>query len=564
MHLAKPKWWAGSTQCGWHHSTACNCSGEDVIDLSSRPELYDLLADPYEDHAPISPEAPEYKSVVGELTEHVKQWRARVSLPPSQLTTLANGLWKPHYQPYGPSGVYCSDSDPVFTAQIRCLLLRSGVYCSDPVFTAQIRCLLLRSGVYCSDPVFTAQIRCLLLRSGVYCSDPVFTAQIRCLLPRSGVYCSDPVFTAQIRSDPVFVWTVIGAFAPRSSFAENFYDLKRVELASKKDRKLLTLSQRAYIKSQFALVIFPYIQTHLESAYQELQENEGNGTPTNQYTCCSCNMPLVSPLDSSVLKKPKLRCFFDLINLEYGKSSEGWKAKFKKMFLKSWPTVHLAWEFLTLIFYVRYVIGRSKFHSPLLLMCGIRLATLSKDDYDTIDAREEKLLSFKRVRSVQEFGQWAMECLGSTLMNSLEVGAFFLQFLEWFYTSNTTPRSITSQPIPPAPQNPLSRLAPSLLNLWPESPVTPAPSLLNLWPESPVTPAPSLLNLWPESRHACSLTPQLVARIPCHACSLTPQLVVRIPCHACSLTPQLVARIPCHACSLTPQLVVRKPSSCPF
>lgn len=55
-------------------------------------------------------------------------------------------------------------------------------------------------------------------------------------------------------------------------------------------------------------------------------------------------------------------------------------------------------------------------------------------------------------RGLREFGQWAMERLGSSLMNSLEVGAFFLQFLEWFYTSNSTPRSILVQPIPQPPQ----------------------------------------------------------------------------------------------------------------
>lgn len=197
-----------------------------------------------------------------------------------------------------------------------------------------------------------------------------------------------------------------------SSFAENFYDLKRVELASKKKKKPLTLSQEAYIKSQFALVAFPYIQTQLDQIYQELQEHQVDGMPSNQ----------------------------------------GWKAKLRNVFLKSWPIVHLAWELLTLIFYVRYVIGRSKFHSPLLLMCGIRLATLSKEDYEIIDAREENLVSFKRVRSLQELGQWTVQRIGSSLMNSLEVGAFFLQFLEWFYTSNTTPRSIIAQPIPPAPQ----------------------------------------------------------------------------------------------------------------
>ncbi|XP_045134408.1 arylsulfatase H-like isoform X3 [Portunus trituberculatus] len=100
MHLAKPKWWKGSTQCGWHHTTGCDCHGPNVTDLSSQPELYDLLSDPYEDYPPISPDSSEYKSVVHDLKEYVRQWKERVTLPPSQLTTLANALWKPFYQPH--------------------------------------------------------------------------------------------------------------------------------------------------------------------------------------------------------------------------------------------------------------------------------------------------------------------------------------------------------------------------------------------------------------------------------------------------------------------------------
>ena len=69
---------------------------------------------------------------------------------------------------------------------------------------------------------------------------------------------------------------------PGSSFAESFYDLKRVELASKKDKKALTLSREAYMKSQLALVLFPYIQSQLDQAYQELQGNEADGMSSNQ------------------------------------------------------------------------------------------------------------------------------------------------------------------------------------------------------------------------------------------------------------------------------------------
>nr|XP_053639324.1 peroxisome assembly protein 12-like [Cherax quadricarinatus] len=100
----------------------------------------------------------------------------------------------------------------------------------------------------------------------------------------------------------------------------------------------------------------------------------------------------------------------------------------------------------------RYLIGKSRFHSPLLLMCGVRLANLDKEDYEIIDMRAEKMLSFRSIRNLQELAQWMIERVGSSLMNSLEVAAFFLQFLDWFYSSSNTPRSLTNQPIPPPPK----------------------------------------------------------------------------------------------------------------
>lgn len=100
MHLARPKWFPGSTQCGWGRDVFCSCTGCGLVtDLSSRPELYDLSNDPYEDDQPISPESEEYKVVVKQMREYLEQWRARVKYPPSQLSTLTNLVWRPWYQP---------------------------------------------------------------------------------------------------------------------------------------------------------------------------------------------------------------------------------------------------------------------------------------------------------------------------------------------------------------------------------------------------------------------------------------------------------------------------------
>lgn len=197
-----------------------------------------------------------------------------------------------------------------------------------------------------------------------------------------------------------------------ASFAENFYDLKRVQLREREKMKPLSLSKETHLKSLLALVGFPYIQSKLDKLYLDIREKEADG----------------------VLPK------------------EGWINNGQRIFLKLWPVLHFSWEGLILLFYIRYLIGKGNFHSPLLLLCGVRLANLNDADYEVIDDRAQTMLSFRNIRSLQQLGQWAMERVGSSLMNSLEVIAFFLQFLDWFYSSGSTPRTIMSRPIPPAPQ----------------------------------------------------------------------------------------------------------------
>nr|XP_045606856.1 peroxisome assembly protein 12-like isoform X2 [Procambarus clarkii] len=152
-----------------------------------------------------------------------------------------------------------------------------------------------------------------------------------------------------------------------ASFAENFYDLKRVPLKTERHLKPLTLSNTAYLKSLSTIVAFPYFWSQMDSIYQDVQDKDADGRL----------------------------------------SDKGWINDLQKLLLKLWPFVHFSWELLTLTFYIR---------------------------------------------GLQDLGQWLIERIGSSLMNSLEVGAFFLQFLDWFYSSSNTPRSLITQPIPPPPQ----------------------------------------------------------------------------------------------------------------
>ncbi|KAK3873638.1 hypothetical protein Pcinc_021362 [Petrolisthes cinctipes] len=98
LYLYKARWHEGSTQCGWGAYKSCTCF-DDVIDVRKEPQLYDLTRDPYEDNPPISPDTPEYQTVTEELLGYLQKWRARIHLPPSQLSTMENVKWNMWYQP---------------------------------------------------------------------------------------------------------------------------------------------------------------------------------------------------------------------------------------------------------------------------------------------------------------------------------------------------------------------------------------------------------------------------------------------------------------------------------
>lgn len=62
-----------------------------------------------------------------------------------------------------------------------------------------------------------------------------------------------------------------------ASFAENFYDLKRVQLKSSKRMEALSLSRKVYLKSLSALVAFPYIRERIDNVFQEVREKDADG-----------------------------------------------------------------------------------------------------------------------------------------------------------------------------------------------------------------------------------------------------------------------------------------------
>nr|XP_020659633.1 peroxisome assembly protein 12 [Pogona vitticeps]XP_020659634.1 peroxisome assembly protein 12 [Pogona vitticeps] len=209
-----------------------------------------------------------------------------------------------------------------------------------------------------------------------------------------------------------------------ASFSENFYGLKRVVLRSHRSRppqvRLATagLPQRHHWRSLGLLVLVPYLRTKLEKLVARLRDEDDY----------SIHLP-----------------------------SSSWK-RFYKAFLAAYPYVNLAWEGWILGQQLGYILGKARHHSPLLRLAGVQLSRLTAED---LRAMEEKLTTTGSVsRSPSSVKEWARSTtkkalggLAFSLSTGLSVGVFFLQFLEWWHSSENQEavKLLTALPAPPPP-----------------------------------------------------------------------------------------------------------------
>ncbi|XP_015263520.1 PREDICTED: peroxisome assembly protein 12 [Gekko japonicus] len=207
-----------------------------------------------------------------------------------------------------------------------------------------------------------------------------------------------------------------------ASFSENFYGLKRVPLRG--SRRLPSwpapfgLPQKQHWKSLCLLVLVPYLKTKLEKLVSRLREED-------DYS--------IHPPSSS------------------------WK-RFYRAFLAAYPFVNLAWEGGFLAQQLCYILGKARHHSPLLRLAGVHLVRLTAED---LQALEKKLLAASAAQpptcsvkgQVKSAVKKALGGLAFSLSTGLSVGVFFLQFLEWWYSSENqeTIKSLTALPAPPPP-----------------------------------------------------------------------------------------------------------------
>ncbi|XP_030041797.1 peroxisome assembly protein 12 [Microcaecilia unicolor] len=226
-----------------------------------------------------------------------------------------------------------------------------------------------------------------------------------------------------------------------ASFSENFYSLKRIVLGNHEGPHSLAnvgLPKGNHWRSLLFLVLIPYLKVKLEKLVSRLREEDDY----------SIQLP-ASP----------------------------WK-RFYKAFLAAYPFVNMAWEGWFLSQQLRYILGKAQHHSPLLTLAGVRLVRLTAEDIQAMEQRVASTaasqqsahsLNNKLKRAVKR----ALGGVALSLSTGLSVGVFFLQFLEWWYSSENqeTIKSLSALPLPPPPihfdQETYSPLLPKLKTVCP-------------------------------------------------------------------------------------------------
>ncbi|XP_068021501.1 peroxisome assembly protein 12 [Melanerpes formicivorus] len=203
-----------------------------------------------------------------------------------------------------------------------------------------------------------------------------------------------------------------------ASFSENFYGLKRITLGDCRQQPLATagLPKRQHWKSLLLLVLVPYLKGKLEKLVASLRDED-------EYSI----HPPSSP----------------------------WK-RFYRAFLAAYPFVNMTWEGWFLIQQLCYILGKAQHHSPLLRLAGVRLVRLTAEDIQALEKRSAAAPSSQALSIKSRVQAAARKALGGaafSLSTGLSVSIFFLQFLDWWYSSENqeTIKSLTALPTPPPP-----------------------------------------------------------------------------------------------------------------
>ncbi|XP_012054593.1 PREDICTED: peroxisome assembly protein 12 [Atta cephalotes] len=191
-----------------------------------------------------------------------------------------------------------------------------------------------------------------------------------------------------------------------ASFSETFYGLKRVTIINSKTGLQEKLSHKQQILSLIIIVTFPYLKNKLVQLSSKYKLQNINNT--------------------SRKKRQKF---------------------FSKYVVKGLSILFVTYETLVLYNYILYVSEKSIYPSLLLRLLSVTLTYADPQSALTVT----ELLRKIKYNSFTVFDGWNI--LQRIITGSLELGAFFLQFLSWWNQENYD-MDIMSLPAPPPPKVP--------------------------------------------------------------------------------------------------------------
>ncbi|XP_045926692.1 peroxisome assembly protein 12 isoform X2 [Micropterus dolomieu] len=200
-----------------------------------------------------------------------------------------------------------------------------------------------------------------------------------------------------------------------ASFSENFYGLKRVSGGEGLPARL-GLHRKSHWRSLLLLCLVPYLRAKLEATLARQRDEE----------------------DFS-------------IRLAQTRSQRLYRAA-----VAAYPYVSSAWQAWVFSQQLLFVFGVARTHNPLLWLARVRLARLNAQDIRDMELKTNRTGS-PAEGSLARRAWWLMSQaargVAVSLSTSLSMGVFFLQFLEWWYSSDnqSTVKTLTSLPAPPPP-----------------------------------------------------------------------------------------------------------------
>lgn len=196
----------------------------------------------------------------------------------------------------------------------------------------------------------------------------------------------------------------------------------------------LHLSRSEHLRSLLFLVIMPYIKEKCDQAYEKM---------------------LSDPQSIS------------------RSQSESLKIRLCRVYLATYPVIHMMWRGTLLAYQLAYVFGKSLHHSPFLRLAGLLLLNLTPNDLEAFSQKSDavtlmQLLKEKRLKKLLlSLAVKSISSISLFLSTGLSIGIFFLQFLDWWYARDHDAMSLLALPKPDCPKQRIVSNLPKVVSICP-------------------------------------------------------------------------------------------------